>query len=148
MTGTYCEDGIDREFFWTGTRDHSTYISIEAAFEYIDNIGKERIYKHNHELAVEAGKTMAKIWNTKVLTEDESLIGFINNVEVPTDGHSYDKCVRLAFYMLQWENCFPVLYEMDGKVYIRISVQIFNEIGDYEWSAKRIREVLNSKEYD
>lgn len=53
----------------------------------------------------------------------------MSNVEVPCD--SIGTAVAIANQMLASDNCFPIFYEFDGKVWIRISAQIYNVIGDY-----------------
>jgi hypothetical protein len=72
---------------------------------------------------------MASIWKTKLLTDDERLIGYLNNVEVPSKDIA--KCVAISRQMLELYNCYPVVYEFDGKVFCRISAQIYNDISDY-----------------
>jgi hypothetical protein len=82
---------------------------------------------------MQAGKLMASIWRTKLLTDDERLIGYLNNIEVPSN--DIQKCVSIANHMLNYYNCYPVVYEFDGKVYCRISAQIYNDITDFQFAA-------------
>lgn len=43
------------------------------------------------------------------------------------------------------DNCFPIIFSFDGKVYTRISAQIYNELQDYEQAAIIFKEHLNKK---
>ena len=47
--------------------------------------------QYNHNLTMQAGKLMASIWKTKLFTDDERLIGYLNNVEVPST--DINRCV-------------------------------------------------------
>jgi hypothetical protein len=44
--------------------------------------------------------------------------------------------------MLDNANCFPPVGQFDGKTYIRLSVQIYNEMSDYEYMATKFLEYL------
>jgi len=42
----------------------------------------------------------------------------------------------------EYSNCFPAFFQFDGKIYWRISAQLYNEISDYEFAAKTILRYL------
>ena len=84
---------------------------------------------HNHSLAVLATKKIAEIWGTKPLTNDTSCIGYLSNIEVPSS--DLELCTKIAYEMMDDHNCFPIFFKFDGKVFTRISAQIFNELSDY-----------------
>ena len=60
-------------------------------------------------------------------------MSILNNVEVPST--DIDLCQRIAKRMLDEYNCYPALFKFQGKVYCRISAQIFNELSDYVYAA-------------
>ncbi len=43
-------------------------------------------------------------------------------------------------------NCYPIMYKFDNKIYTRISAQIYNELSDYEFMAKKFKELLDAYE--
>ena len=51
-------------------------------------------------------------------------MGYMANVRVPSSDLSL--CVSIAYEMMDGDNCFPIFYQFDGKVYTRISAQIYN----------------------
>lgn len=83
---------------------------------------------------------MAIIWKTRKLTKDISMQGYLNNVEVPSD--DIDLCVKIAKQMLDKYNCYPIFYKFDGKIFCRISAQIYNELSDYEFAANTFLHLL------
>lgn len=38
--------------------------------------------------------------------------------------------------MMETENCFPHIVDFNGRAYIRLSAQIYNEMSDYEIMAQ------------
>lgn len=64
-----------------------------------------------------------------MFTEDERCIGSISNVEVPCNDPALASFITSE--MLKNDNCFPVFYQFDGKIWTRLSAQIYNDITDY-----------------
>jgi hypothetical protein len=62
------------------------------------------------------------------------------SVQVPSNDLTL--CQKLAMDMLYEANCFIPFFSFDGKVYCRISAQIYNEISDYEFGAVKFLEYL------
>jgi hypothetical protein len=67
---------------------------------------------------------MAEIWGTKLLTEDKRLLSSMVCVEVPSKDYTLSH--KLAMDMLYEVNCFPHFTLFDGKVYCRLSAQVYN----------------------
>jgi hypothetical protein len=64
-----------------------------------------------------------------------------------------DLLSKIAFEMLEVDNCFPVFFKFDGKFFTRLSAQIYNEMSDYEFMAntflsylKGIKKLRSEKE--
>jgi hypothetical protein len=92
---------------------------------------------------MQAANLMASIWKTKLLTNDERLIGYLNNIEVPSK--DIGRCVEICNTMLKLYNCYPVVFEFGGKVYCRISAQIYNDISDFQFAAEKFLDLLIGK---
>ena len=73
---------------------------------------------------MEGAKRIGEIWGTSPLTIREECIGYLANVEVPSD--NLELCVAIAYEMMDADNCFPIFFKFDGRVYTRISGQIYN----------------------
>ena len=39
ITSLYYKQGIDKAYYWTGTRDMTSYLCLPRAEEYVDSIG-------------------------------------------------------------------------------------------------------------
>ena len=46
--------------------------------------------------------------------------------------------------MFNDHNCYPVFYEFDSKVFIRITAQVYNELSDYEYAANLFLQLLKA----
>lgn len=86
---------------------------------------------------------MAEIWKTKKLTEDTRMMCYMNNVEVPST--DINLCVQIAKKMLDEYNCYPIFYQFHGKVFCRISAQIFNQLSDYVFTATTFLNMLKQE---
>ncbi len=54
-----------------GTVDWAPYLSVSAALDFRKWLGGEGVIdRYCHNLAIEGGKTLAKVLNTKVMDED------------------------------------------------------------------------------
>lgn len=68
---------------------------------------------------------------------------YMNNVEVPSK--DINLCVQIAKKMMDECNCYPIFYQFQGKVYCRISAQIFNELSDYIFAATTFMTLLQQE---
>lgn len=48
----------------------------------------------------------------------------------------------VAERMLNEHNFYPTIFNFDGRTYWRISVQVYNEMSDYEFAANKLQEVM------
>lgn len=136
------EDKYPDCFRWTGTDDPSAWLSIPAAFDFVDRKlgGEENLRKHNHDLVLAGGALLAKEWGTKITTP-ESMTGCMLAVPLPEDlpyALNDEKRVALqrALSDRKIENCMPLF---DSKRhYIRTSAYAYNDIVDFERLAETV----------
>jgi selenocysteine lyase/cysteine desulfurase len=143
ITGNFHGEGPAREYFWCGTRDLTPFLSVQKGMEYSESFGVNAVRNYNHALAVRAAQRVADIWGTSVLTKEANCVGFLSNARVPSE--NLDLCVKIAYEMMDEDNTFPIFYRFDGKVWIRLSAQIYNELQDYEFMATRFKHRLEAK---
>ena len=136
--------GIDEpfphSFWWTGTRDPSSWLSIPSAFAFVDHLGEERIRKHNHALVREAAMLLTKAWDVENETPDNMTAG-MTLIPMP-DSASFlaTKDGRANIQKTLWDAhqiaCPCILFE--DRLYVRIAAQIYNNIDDYERLAQAV----------
>ncbi len=127
-------------FWWTGTRDGSSWLSIPEAFAFADRLGVAAIQRHNRAMVREASALLAEAWGVETSTPDE-MIAAMALVPLPEGAAfqiSHDGRARIQSRL--WRDhriaCPCVLFE--GRLYLRISAQIYNDRSDYERLARAI----------
>ncbi|CAD8202110.1 unnamed protein product [Paramecium pentaurelia] len=135
--------GIEKEFEYYGTRDASIILSVIDGINYINSFGLKQIIEYCENLAWEGSNLVAKIWQTELLVQDQSMHSAMVNVLVPHKDHPYIMdCQKICF---EKYNVFIVLYEFDGRSWARFSASIYNCLEDYEYAAKQFLNVLKNE---
>lgn len=134
--------GFRAEFDWVGTRDPSGWLAIEAALAFYRAQGYATIRAHNRALASEAAALIAR-----TLGSDEGQTpacrAALATVRLPgTRGR--DRAAGLALNDRLWREHrieVPIIAFGDW-LWVRVSAQIYNEIGDYEKLAAALRTLV------
>ncbi|PWZ01192.1 PLP-dependent transferase [Testicularia cyperi] len=150
---------------WTGTKDLGNELTIPAALEFREWMGGESaILQYNSTLAFQAGKLVAqRLGNgslvmetpntTSAQDEDEDeknrLTAAMVNVSIPLpESTPQDQLPFLAAkiqkHLMQTFPTFAPFYVHNGKVWTRLSAQVWLQIEDFEWVADRILDTLKA----
>jgi isopenicillin-N epimerase len=128
--------GFTPEFDYTGTRDNSAWLAVPAALDYADALGAEALRAHNAALAREAGAMLTLAWDSEAAGAPEfcaSMVSVRLPVSFPGDaGETRDAARTLAARLNEEHAITAGVMVLDGGLWIRVSAQIYNEIGDYE----------------
>lgn len=124
--------GFMAEFDWTGTRDPSAYLAVGSAIDFYYGLGGARLARRNAVLAAEAGALLARRFGTECGTEGETQ-GSMALVRLPILGPvDQARALALRQRLLRDHATDAPLNAIDGKIWLRLSAQAYNEIGDYE----------------
>jgi isopenicillin-N epimerase len=128
-------------FEWKGTRDPSAWLSIPAAFAFMDKFGEESVRVHNHGLVRQGMALLCEAWKVRVDTPD-CMIGSMGLVPLPDDiPYATDEESRVKLQKRLWEG-FGIevspSFSHDGTIWLRFSAQIYNSLADYEKLARAI----------
>ncbi|CAF1059836.1 unnamed protein product [Rotaria sordida] len=136
---------FQNEFFWLGTKDYSSYLTISDALDFRQTIANEiDIYNYNHQLAIQAGYLLAQMWNSSILISNEKFISTMNNIELPLIINTLDKMNILYQKLINQYNIFLPMIEFDKKFYCRISAQIYMELNDYQTVGKTVLDAIST----
>ncbi|MBV9017091.1 MAG: aminotransferase class V-fold PLP-dependent enzyme [Alphaproteobacteria bacterium] len=127
----YLGQGFAAEFDYSGTRDNSNWLAVPAALDYFDRIGREAIYAHNTGLAEAAGALLATAWGTERAAGPGFRASMVS-VRLPGLGGDRETVLRVAKRLRQQHGIIAGVMSLDGGLWIRVSAQIHNEIGDYQ----------------
>ena len=137
--------GFTAEFDWVGTRDPSPWLAAPAGIEFLEQVGFDAQRRYNHDLVWRAATRLADEWRT-TLGVKESEIGTMVTLPLPASlGDSAADASRVRDALLFDHSIEVQVHAMQGRLYVRISAQIYNEIGDYERLAEALRRILASR---
>jgi isopenicillin-N epimerase len=132
------DQGFVTEFDWVGTRDPSGWLSTGAALAFYRRMGGSAIRAHNHALANEAARLLSDALGGE---EGQSAALRASMATVRLVGFAgQDQPTALALNDRLWrEHGIEVpIIPFAGSLWVRVSAQIYNEIGDY----RRLGEAL------
>ena len=120
------------EFDHVGTRDPSAHLAAPAAIAYMRELGFEAVRAHNHALVWAAARLLAGRWGT-TLVWPESMIATMATVPLPEGfGRTREDAARLRDALLFEDRIEVQLHAARGRLWVRVSAQVYNELSDYE----------------
>ena len=124
--------GYTAEFDWVGTRDPSPYLAAPAAIALLRELGPERVRAFNHALAWDAARLLSERWGNP-LELTEAMVGTMTTVPLPAgSGSTAEDAARLRDALLQQDHIEVQLHATKGRLWARVSTQIYNERADVE----------------
>jgi isopenicillin-N epimerase len=126
------DQGFVPEFDWPGTRDPTPHLVAPVAIQYMTELGLQSVQRYNHELAWSAGTAMASHWKTALLGP-ESAIGTMVSVTLPERlASTPEEAGRLRNALLFEDNIEVHVSAPRGRIHVRVSAQIYNDMDDVE----------------
>ncbi len=123
--------GYLAEFDWTGTRDCSPYLSVDAALAFYEALDPPRLKARNLALAAEGARIVARAWGTEVLTP-EGMAGSMALVALPFAVEPTREAARAVRGRIWGQHRVEVpVMAFGGSCHVRVSAQIYNEPADY-----------------
>ncbi len=126
------EASFQEEFAWTGTRDFTPWLSIGAAIDFLNEIGIERSRNYIKPLLIDARKIITQAMNVEYAAPIEMLETM---VAFPLPGNpkaSLKYIDTLHDIIFDEYNIEVPILQVNGHCYLRISVNIYNELSDYQ----------------
>lgn len=132
------DGGFANEFDWMGTRDPTPWLTAPFALQELRKRGVEEVRRWNHALAWAGYQLLAERWGTQLLCE-ESMVGTMATVPLPLHlGSTREAAVRVRTFLLETHRIEVQLHAWRGRLWARISAQIYNELSDYERLAEAV----------
>jgi isopenicillin-N epimerase len=130
--------GFTAEFDWVGTKDPSAFLAAPAAIDFMHELGFEELRTYNHALAWNGARLLCERWGTPLGLE-EGMVGSMATVPLPASmGSSTEDVARLRDALLEEDRIEVQLHAWQGKLWVRISTQVYNELGDVERLAEAV----------
>lgn len=135
--------GFQMEFGWTGTRDPSAWLAVPAAIDFYKRIGGRAVRSHNHDLARRAADLLMERLGTGPASPT-SMRGAMATIELPTNLAGEVEVGRALNARIWEKHRIEVpIFAFAGKLWVRISAQVYNELAEYEELAAALKKELN-----
>ena len=131
--------GFAREFDWVGTRDPTPWLTAPVGLELLDRLGFDRLAAHNHQLVMRAQALLSARWDQAAVVVPDAMIGAMAVVPMPGRAAATQQeadAERLRLWRDHRIEAPIVLF--GGRLWVRISAQIYNRLEDYERLAEAI----------
>lgn len=130
--------GFPAEFEWTGTRDLSAWLSLPEALAFHREIGPEAARRHNRDLVLAAGELLARAWGLRNRVPPD-MVGSMLTLPSPVQVEPTPQATQALRTRIWHEHRIEVMpVTVEGRTWIRISAQVYNDIDDY----RRLAEAL------
>lgn len=137
------------EFDWTGTFDPTPWLAAGEALRFMTSLvegGWAEIMRRNHELALRARDILCEALGIEHPAPDDMLAAMAavplpDGTALEMDAFDIDPLQRALFDRFAIE--VPVMpWPSPPKRLLRVSAQLYNNVGDYERLASALRELL------
>ncbi len=126
------DQGLAMEFDLVGTRDPTPHLAAPAALALMRELGVDAVRRWNHDLVIRSARALAERWGARFETP-EALIGTMATLPLPQSlGATAEDAARLRDALL-FEDAIEVqLHATAGRLWVRVSAQIYNGPEDYD----------------
>jgi isopenicillin-N epimerase len=124
-------DGYTQAFDWIGTRDVTPWLSFAAGAEAHDSFGGSGLIARNRRLAAEGAAVLMDGLGGRA-SAPPALRAAMTAIVLKDSAPDARLAPEFRRTLAQKGQIIAPVYEFCGKLWLRVSAQIYNEIGDYE----------------
>ncbi|XP_038655092.1 probable L-cysteine desulfhydrase, chloroplastic isoform X3 [Scyliorhinus canicula] len=141
--------GFSSEYIWTGLKDYSAFLALHTVLDFWESVGLERIRGYINDLVSQAVDLLVNRWKTGLLVPRE-MIGSMACVRLPEClfkyGYAnYEQAEIIQNVLYSRYNIEVPVKALGGKLYVRISIHIYNELKQYQKLADAIEEMTQEE---
>jgi isopenicillin-N epimerase len=136
--------GFLAEFDWTGTRDATPQLALEAALAFHERLGGRSLRRRNIALAQQAGELLAH--ELRTLVGNAGHESAMTMVRLPLEGVPCTKeyATKLRARLLEEFRTDAPLHAHPSGIWVRASAHAYNEIDDYAKLAEICRALVRT----
>jgi isopenicillin-N epimerase len=142
------DHGFTREFDWTGTRDPSAFLAAPAGLAFLERLGFARARAYNHDLLWRGLGLLAERFarwapdDERQTIAPESMSGSMTAFRLPLAlGRDTAAARRLRDALLFDHSIEVQVIAWRERLWMRVSVQVYNELADFERLAAAVAAV-------
>ena len=124
--------GFTAEFDWVGTRDPTPWLAAPAGIAFASDLGLDAYRRYNHDLAWRAAIELSRRWGTP-LERNEASVGSMVTIALPEAlGSTAEAAAGLRDSLLEDDRIEVQVSAGHGRLWIRVSAQVYNDWDDLE----------------
>ncbi len=132
--------GLAAEFEWQGTRDPSPWLAADAALDFVDGFGIDAIRAYDFDLREQGARLLLERLGGEAPAPPEMLAA-LQTLPIPQDvPGTWEAAWALNRRLWEEHRVEAMFAPCAGRVWVRISAQIYNTLADYE----RLADVLGA----
>ncbi len=136
--------GFREEFEWNGTSDPTSYLAAPEGIALLREWGYEAVLDYMHSLAWEAAHVLTDCWRTTLETP-RTMVGAMVTVPLPEAAGATDPdAARLRLALLVDDRIEVQLHAWRGRLWVRVSAQVYNERSDMVRLAEAVSRQLRA----
>jgi isopenicillin-N epimerase len=130
--------GFRREFEHTATADPTSFLAAPEGIALLREWDFDACVKYMHGLAAEAARMLTECWRTKFEIA-RAMVGAMVTVPLPQGlGATEADATRLRLALLVDDHIEVHLHAWRGRLWIRVSAQVYNDRSDIESLAEAV----------
>ncbi len=132
------DQGFTAEFDLVGTRDPSCALAAPDGIAFQRELGLDALRRYDHGLAWNGAALLAERWGTR-FEVPESMVGTMATVPLPERaGSAHERSLELRDALLEEDRIEVQVHDWRGRLWVRISGQVYNDEGDVERLAEAV----------
>jgi isopenicillin-N epimerase len=135
ISNNYGRD-YEEEFAWPGTHDPSARLALTAALEFLEALGEGRYRAGLRELAQVAAQTLAQAWGVALGAPAQMFAATVTLPLPVQEAGTEEAAKRWRRKLLDEQRIELPVFAIDGRLWLRFSAQVYNELSDYEALAR------------
>jgi isopenicillin-N epimerase len=131
--------GFHQEFDHVATNDPTSYLAAPEGIALLREWQFESVLAYIHQLAWDAGQMLATCWDT-ALDAPRAMIGAMVTVPLPESaGSTPADATKLRLQLLVEDRIEVPVHAWRGRLWTRVSAQVYNERSDVERLAEAVK---------
>jgi isopenicillin-N epimerase len=128
-------DGYTSAFDWIGTRDVTPWLCFETGADVHDRFGGAELIARNHDLAVEGANLLRETLGATP-SAPPTMQGAMAALALPKLCSDAEQAAAFRYALMRDHGVVAPIYLFGGRLWLRISAQIYNTRSDYERCAE------------
>ena len=149
------DKGFSSGLLWDGCKDYSSVLALPSVLQFWKNVGIDTVHNYTNDLLNKAIVLLRDEWSENeggCLIGPQELVGPMALVSLPSstfdlqNGNATSNDAEEIQDLLYEKEIECPVKNIQGVLYVRISVHVYNELKDYEVLAKGVLEIMSERE--